>query len=72
MPSPTTFTFSVEPVARRGRVTGYVAAGFFTRKQLVALHSILQSNSLKRIKKLRMDNKSMDKGMKEAIQKATG
>ena len=67
MPKNSDITFSVQPVKKNGRVSGYVVAGFFTKKQLAALHSMIDSVDYIRKEKLKLDIKSIGESMKEAL-----
>ncbi len=70
MPRYSGFTFSVEPVEKNGRVSGYVVAGFFTKKQLEALRTMVDNEEYARTKKWRGEYQELAKAMVAAVDKA--
>jgi hypothetical protein len=67
MPKYSAVTFGVQPVAKDGRVSGYVVAGFFTKKQLETLRELVDSSEYKRTKKWRGEYQEMAQAIVNAV-----
>ena len=70
MPRYSGFTFSVQPVEKSGRVSGYVVSGFFSKKQLEALRFMVDNEEYARSKKWRGEYQELAKAMIAAVDKA--
>ncbi|MBX7192622.1 MAG: hypothetical protein K1X94_11220 [Sandaracinaceae bacterium] len=71
MPKYSGVTFSVQPVDQAGKVSGFVVSGFFTKKQLAALRSMVDDEEYQRSKKWRGEYMEMARAMVEAIDRAS-
>ena len=70
MPRYSGVTFSVQPVEKSGRISGYVISGFLTKKQLVEVRNFIDSPEYQRSKKWRGEYQEMAQAIVDAVNKA--
>jgi len=71
MPKYSGVTFSVQPVETRGKVSGYVVAGFLSKKQLDTLRNFVDSPEYKKTTKWRGEYQEMAQAIVTAIDNAS-
>lgn len=70
MPKYSGVTFTVQPVEKSGRVSGFVVAGFLTKKQLEVLRNFVDDEEYQRTKKWRGEYMEMARAIVGAIDNA--
>jgi hypothetical protein len=70
MPRYSGVTFTVQPVEKGGRVSGFVVAGFFTKSQLEVLRNFVDDEEYQRTKKWRGEYMEMARAIVKAIDEA--
>ena len=70
MPRYSGVTFTVQPVEKGGRVSGFVVAGFLTTKQLNILRGLVDNEEYKRTKKWRGEYMELARAIVQSIDKA--
>jgi hypothetical protein len=67
MPKYSGVTFSVQPVEKAGKVSGFVVAGFLSKKQLQVLRNFVDDEEYARTKKWRGEYMEMARAIVTAI-----
>jgi hypothetical protein len=67
VPKYSSMTFTVQPVETRGRVAGYLVAGFLSKKQLATLRELVDSADYERSKKWRGEYQEFAQAIVNAI-----
>jgi hypothetical protein len=67
MPRYSGVTFSVQPIEKRGKVSGYVVSGFLTKRQLAELRRMVDSEEYKRTKMYRGEYQEMALAIVKAV-----
>ena len=69
MPKYSGVTFTVQPVEKQGKVYGYIASGFLTKKQLAEFRNLVDSSEYKRSKMWRGEYMEMAQAIVKAVDK---
>jgi hypothetical protein len=70
MPKYSAVTFSAQPVESGGKTSGFVVSGFLSKKQLLALRSLVDSADYQRSTKWRGEYQEMAKVIVGAVDEA--
>lgn len=71
MPKYSGVTFTVQPVEKQGKVSGYVVSGFLSKKQLAEFRTLVDSPEYKRSTKWRGEYMEMAQAIVKAVDKAS-
>ena len=69
MPKYSGVTFTVRPVEEQGKVSGYVASGFLTKKHLAEFRNLVDSPDYKRSRVWRGEYMEMAQAIVKAVDK---